>query len=131
MYICMDLVQYRRVTASVDIVTAFKDMLTIGCVFPQSMSHEICFFALYNMLLRRLRHRHRIFVRSQNTICDFDRLLYRSPYYFYASSIGVRRFVSFRRPCGDRQTVVHRGVFILTCVLVCHRFVASGQLTRR
>jgi hypothetical protein len=37
--------------------------------------------------MRRLRHRHRIFVRSQNTICDFDRLLYRSPYCFYASSI--------------------------------------------
>jgi hypothetical protein len=52
------------------------------------MSHEICFFYFCNVLLRRLRHRHRIFVRSRNTICDFNRLLYRrSPYYFYASSI--------------------------------------------
>jgi hypothetical protein len=47
----MDLVQYER-DPYICRVTAFKDMLTIGCMFRQSMSLEICFyFLLYQYVL--------------------------------------------------------------------------------
>jgi len=102
--------------------------LTISIVCSRNpISNDICFFFLfyicfyfYNILLRRPRHRHCSFARSQNSkyhLRDLDRQLYRWPYYFYASPIP---FVSLR-PCCACLNVVHRDVFISTwCVRVCH-----------
>jgi hypothetical protein len=105
-------------------VTALKDMLTIlvVCYTAVQYSHITRYlFFIYSLflLLRYLFGTSPTptlyFVRSKNTICDLDRLLYRSPYYFYMRS----RTRSAVPPVLRRVNIVHRHVFILMCFRVC------------
>jgi len=83
----LDLVQSRRAIATRRCHCIQRHAvcwpLMICSIWPH---HTIFLFYSYNISSGRLPHRHRsILVRSQNTVCDSDWLLYRSPYYFYVS----------------------------------------------
>jgi hypothetical protein len=88
-----------------DVVTAtLKNTLTIYLVVStrNPISHDIWF----------------IFIFLLNTICDFDLLLYRSPYYLRPRlrSAIRQRYTSYTGPFL---------YIIMTCVRVCHHFMAT------
>jgi hypothetical protein len=94
----MDIVQYRRATASRHRHCSTQkpaDHWLWVSVIPYHTIFDLFLFVLllqYILVRCLLRPTPTLyFLRSQNTSCDLDRLLYRSPYYFYASPITFGR----------------------------------------
>jgi len=89
------------------VVTAFKDVLTIVCVNPYTTRHLLFVFTFTQYIVETSPTPTLYFCkRSQNTVCDLDRLLYRSPHCFYASP-RLRSIVRRppRRCCDARPSV--------------------------